>query len=145
MIFSGTEKEHFEQVDQVLTLVCEAGVKFKLKKCFFFHERVEYLGHVITPGSLSVANNSKATCAVREASFPESVIQLRRFLSACNVYRYFVKDYSKIATPLSDMLRKDASNNWHNPRRISGAPSKSTRRASHHLLSWRYPRPTGRL
>ena len=115
VIFSRTEEEHFEQVDQVLTLLREAGVKLKLKKCFFFHERVKYLGHVITPGRLSVANTAKATCAVREASFPESITQLRSFLGACNVYRRFVKDYSKIATPLSDMLRKNADNNWHLP------------------------------
>ena len=62
-------------------------------------QRVEYLGHVITPGRLSVANDVKATCAVREATFPESITQLRSFLGACNVYRRFVKDYSKIASP----------------------------------------------
>ena len=69
VIFSRTEEEHFEQVDQVLTFFREAGGKLKLKKCFLFHERVEYLGHVITPGRLSVANNAKATCAVRETCF----------------------------------------------------------------------------
>ena len=61
VIFSETEKEHFTQVSHVLTLLEEAGVKLKLKKCFFFHQRVEYLGHVITPGRLSVANDAKAT------------------------------------------------------------------------------------
>ena len=81
MIFLRTEKDQFEQVDQVLTNVREAGVKLKLKKCFFFHERVKYLGHVITSGRLSVANNAKDTCAVRKSSFPESITQLRSFLS----------------------------------------------------------------
>ena len=52
---------------------------------------------------------------VREATFPESITQLRSFLGACNVYRRFVKDYSKIASPLSDMVRKNAGNDWHNP------------------------------
>ena len=82
VIFSKTEEEHFAQVDHVLTLLEEAGVKLKLKKCFFFHQRVEYLGHTITPGRLSVVNQAKATCAVREAIFPESITQLRSFLGA---------------------------------------------------------------
>ena len=79
VIFSKTEEEHFTQVNHVLTLLEEAGVKLKLKKCFFFHQRVEYLGHVITPGGLSLANDTKATCAVRESTFPESITQLRSF------------------------------------------------------------------
>ena len=115
VIFSKTEEEHFAQVRHVLTLLEEAGVKLKLKKFFFFHQRVEYLGHVTTPGRLSVANDARATCAVREATFPESITQLRSFLGACNVYRRFVKDYSKIASPISDMLRKNGGNDWHNP------------------------------
>ena len=45
----------------------------------------------------------------------ESTTQLRSFLGACNVYRRFVKDYSKIASPLADILRKNASNDWQNP------------------------------
>ena len=105
VIFSKTEEEHFTQVSHVLDLLEEAGVKLKLKKCFFFRQRVEYLGHVITPGRLSVANDAKATCAVREASFPESITQLRSFLVACNVYRRFVKDYSKIASSLKGRMR----------------------------------------
>ena len=64
----------------MLTPLREACVKLKLKKCFFIHERVEYLGHIITSGRLSVAKNAKATCAVREGSFPESITQLRSFL-----------------------------------------------------------------
>ena len=82
VIFSKKEEEHFARASHVLTLLEEAGVKLKLKKCFFFHQRVKYLGHVITPGRLSVPNDAKATCAMREATFPESITQLRSFLGA---------------------------------------------------------------
>ena len=37
VIFSNTQEEHFKHVDHVLGLLKEAGVKLKLKKCFFFH------------------------------------------------------------------------------------------------------------
>ena len=70
VIFWKTEEEHSAQVSHVLTLLEEAGVKLKLKKCFFFHQRVEYLGHVITPGRLSVANDAKATCAYARPPSP---------------------------------------------------------------------------
>ena len=70
---------------------------------------------MITPGRLPIANTAKATRSVREAAFPKTVTQLKSFLGACNVYRRFVKGYAKIASPLSDMLRKDAARDWDNP------------------------------
>ena len=72
-IFSNTEEEQFEEVSHVLIILEEAGVKLKLKKCSFFHQRVEHLGHVITPGRLSITNDTRilARCA-RQASLSRS-------------------------------------------------------------------------
>jgi len=61
IVFSQTVKQHLADVDQVLTLLRNAGVTLKLKKCFFFQPKVYYLGFVITRGKLYVAtDNAKA-------------------------------------------------------------------------------------
>ena len=113
IIFSRNVEDHLHHVDEVLTLLRRAGVSLKLKKCDFFRDRVSYLGHVVTPGKLSVATETSK--AFEEVKFPENITQLRSFLGAANVYRRFVKDFSKIAKPLSAMTQKDAKPNWSSP------------------------------
>ena len=65
---------------------------------------MDYLGHVIRPGHLSVAE--KNTAALKVAKHPTTQTELRSFLGLCNVYRRFVKGFSKIAAPLNLLLRK---------------------------------------
>lgn len=101
IVFSRSISDHIAHLDHVLGLLRAAGVSLKLKKCHFFQERVDYLGHVITPGKLSVAKSGAA--AFRDCTFPKTLTQPRSFLGACNVYRRFVKDFVKIARLLTDM------------------------------------------
>ena len=106
-------KSHLGHVDEILTLLGQAGSTLKLKKCEFFQPRVDYLGHVITPGKLAVAlENTKAFADCR---FSRNMKQMRSFLGAANVYRRFIKNFSGIAKPLNSMLKKDAKPNWHEP------------------------------
>ena len=55
IVFSRTTDEHMRHFDEILTLLRRAGITLKLTKCSFFQPKVDYLGHVITPGELSVA------------------------------------------------------------------------------------------
>ena len=87
IVFSKNHEEHLDHLDHVLGLLEEAGIKLKLKKCFFFKEEVEYLGHRIRPGTLSVYSDSKATKAVRDSKFPQTPTQMKAFLGSANVYR----------------------------------------------------------
>jgi hypothetical protein len=50
-----------------------------LKKCHFFKDTVDYLGHVIRPGQLSVAE--KNTAALKDMTHPTSQTELRSFLA----------------------------------------------------------------
>ena len=112
IVFSKNEKEHVAHVDEVLTLLRSAGTSLKLKKCEFFKPKVDYLGHVITPGKLAVATEN--TKAFEHAAFPRIATQVRSFLGAGNVYRRFVKNFSGITKPLNSMLKKDARPSWGN-------------------------------
>ncbi|CDF38508.1 unnamed protein product [Chondrus crispus] len=79
----------------------------------FFQPRVHYLGHVISPGKLSVAET--AADAFKTFTFSRTLTQVRSFLGACNAYRRFVQGFPKIARPLTDMTRKDADPDYDNP------------------------------
>jgi hypothetical protein len=104
IIYSTSMEEHLLHLTEVLTLLGKAGLSLKLTKCHFFKETVDYLGHVIRPGKLAVAE--KNTDALRKAQPPRTQTELRSFLGLCNVYRRFVPGFAKVSGPLNQLLRK---------------------------------------
>jgi hypothetical protein len=104
IVFSPSRKDHLPHVAEALTLLGDAGLSLKLKKCHFFSETVDYIGHVIRPGRSGVAE--KNTLALRTAPYPRTQTDLRSFLGLCNVYRRFVQRLSTFAAPLNALLCK---------------------------------------
>ena len=45
--------------------------------------------------------------AVIDWPTPTKVTELRSFLGLANYYRRFIKGYSKIVSPLTDLMKKD--------------------------------------
>ena len=66
---------------------------------------MKYLGHVISKDGVRV--DIQKTDAICSYPQPKNQTDVHSFLGICNYYRKFVKDYSKIASPLNALLRKD--------------------------------------
>jgi hypothetical protein len=94
----------------VLSLLRDAGVSLRLDKCHFFRRRVNFLGHVIEPGKLSVQASKVDT--IQKAKLPRIKTELRAFLGICNVYRRFIPKFETIAAPLTRYLRKDSPDSF---------------------------------
>ncbi|CAM6113825.1 unnamed protein product [Calypogeia fissa] len=52
LVFSTTVEEHQVHLQAVLQRVRTHGLRLHPRKCKFFQEQVEYLGHVIYPGGI---------------------------------------------------------------------------------------------
>jgi hypothetical protein len=105
IVYSKNQEVHLLHLDAVLNRLYRAGFSLNMKKCCFFRNEASYLGHVIGPGTLSVAE--KNTSALRTAKNPATQTEFRSFLGLCNVYRCFVKGFAKISAPLNSLLRKE--------------------------------------
>jgi hypothetical protein len=104
IVFSKSKKDHLAHAAEALTLLGNADLSLKLKKCHLFAETVDYLGHVIRPGRFGVAE--KNTTALKTAPLPRTQTELRSFLGLCNVYRRFVPKCTAIAARLNASLGK---------------------------------------
>ena len=47
IIYSRSEKEHLEHLEEIFIRLKAAGLKLKLEKCCFFKKHIQYLGHLI--------------------------------------------------------------------------------------------------
>jgi hypothetical protein len=85
-------------------------LKLQLDKCEFLRKEESYLGHIIT--SRGVKPDEKKVEAVR--NFPVPTTQkLKSFLGLAGYYRRFIPDFSKIAKPLTELLKKNTPYVWN--------------------------------
>jgi hypothetical protein len=109
LIYSKTWKDHLTHVDQVLSLLTQHQLFLKQSKCAFGASEVEYLGHLV--GKDGVRVDPKKIEAMQDWPHPKTLKSLRGFLGLTGYYRKFVKNYGKIAAPLTALLKKN-SFNW---------------------------------
>ncbi|XP_055957860.1 retrovirus-related Pol polyprotein from transposon opus isoform X1 [Patella vulgata] len=102
IIFSRTYEEHIERLTQVFTKLREHGIKLAPKKCEFIQEKVRYLGHIVSEDGITT--DPKKTDKVESWPVPTNVDELRKFLGFVGYYRRFIKDFSKTAKVLNDLL-----------------------------------------
>ena len=79
-------------------------------KCHFGAQSLQFLGHIITKDR--ILPDSDKIKAVKEYSIPQNLTQLRAFLGLASYYRRFIKNFSQIATPLYNLLKKDINYEW---------------------------------
>ena len=110
IIFCRSVEEHLVHLEEVFRRLRQANVKLNPKKCSFVKQKVEYLGHVVTPEGVSP--NPDKVRVVQEFPTPNNLKELRNFLGLANYYRRFVKGFSHIANPLNGLTKKGVYFNW---------------------------------
>jgi transposase InsO family protein len=110
LIFSDNEEEHKEHVHKVLKALQDAKLLVEPEKCHFHVTEVDFLGHTITPGKIRM--DRKKISAVKDWPLPTSVKEVQSFLGFANYYRRFIKNFSGIAKPLTELTKKDRKFVW---------------------------------
>src|ERR1700680_1182957 len=110
LVYSRSKEEHDKHLRIVLETLRENKLYAKLSKCEFYSKEISFLGHVINEYGIKM-EPSKVD-AVSKWPQPKNVHDIRSFLGLAGYYRKFVKDFSKIASPLTELLHKSKKFQW---------------------------------
>ncbi|KAL0546306.1 hypothetical protein IC582_016213 [Cucumis melo] len=110
LIYSKTEVEHEKHLRMVLQTLRDNKLYAKFSKCEFWLKQVSFLGHVVSKAGVSV--DPAKIEAVTGWTRPSTVSEVRSFLGLAGYYRRFVENFSRIATPLTQLTRKGAPFVW---------------------------------
>ncbi|CAI7741102.1 unnamed protein product [Closterium sp. NIES-53] len=110
LIYSRDMKQHIEHLRRVFEILQREKFYIKLSKSEFALKKVQFLGHMVSAQGVHV--DPKKIKAVRTWKTMENVKELQQFLGFANYYNWFVPQYAKIATPLTNLLKKNTPFKW---------------------------------
>ncbi|GBG66592.1 hypothetical protein CBR_g64865 [Chara braunii] len=91
--------EHVEHLRTVLERLRQAKYKANRDKCEFAREKLEYLGHYVTPqGIRALADKIEA---IRVWPEPTNTTDVSSFVGLAGYYQRFITGYSRIAAPMT--------------------------------------------
>ena len=98
-IFAKTFYEQQERLRMVFEKLKECGIKLSHGKCALFMKKVKYVCHVVSENGIEPDDDK-----VKERPRPTTSDEVRKFLGFVGYYRKFIQNFSKIATPLTDLI-----------------------------------------
>jgi hypothetical protein len=105
LIYSKDEKEH----EKHLCLIMEKLREHKYKDELWLN-KVGFLGHIVSAEGVTVDPSKVAS--VTEWESPKNAGDIRSFLGLAGYYRRFIENFSKIARPMTELLKKDKKFEW---------------------------------
>ena len=111
LIYSKTREEHTRHVCLVLEKLRDAGLFAKLSKCEFAVPETKFLGIIVGRDGLRMDPDKVKTIVDWET--PTCVTDVQAFIGFANFYRRFIKDFSKIITPLANLTKKGTQFEWN--------------------------------
>jgi hypothetical protein len=102
--------KHAQQVQQFLIKLQQHNLYLKPEKCTFHQQTVEYLGVVISQGTISM--DPVKVQGITDWPPPMKVKEVRSFLGFCNFYQSFIPKFSDVTRPLNDLTKKNQQWRW---------------------------------
>lgn len=105
-----TMEEHVNRLREVFNRLREFNLQLQPPKCEFLRNEVNYLGHVITENGVK-PDPKKIECLVNYP-VPKNPKEIKSFLGLIGYYRKCIKEFSKMAKPLTNLLKQNQPFIW---------------------------------
>jgi len=110
LIYMETVEEPVALVRRVMARQRKARLCVSIKKSSFHQREVEFLGYKISDRGISMTSTKVEE--IRAWSTREKGVHVQSFMGFANFYRQFIKGFSKIAIPLTDLTKKGIKWTW---------------------------------
>jgi len=94
-----------DSLDRVLNRCIETNLVLNFEKCHFMVEQCIVLGHIISSRGIEV--DPAKIAVISQLPYPSCVREVHSFHGHAGFYRHFIKDFSKVALSLSNLLQKE--------------------------------------
>jgi hypothetical protein len=110
LVYSKSEDEHAKHLHTVLQRLRDHRLYAKLSKCDFWLREIKFLCHTISQDGISV--DAEKVQEAMDWKPPTTVRQIRSLLGLAGYYWRFILDFSRIAKPMTDLLKKGVKFDW---------------------------------
>jgi hypothetical protein len=106
LVYAKTIEEHDDLVRKILQRLTDNKLAVEPTKCVWRCTEVEFLGYIISRDGIKMSQGKVE--AVLNWKYPTSLNEVQSFLGFANFYRRFIRDYSRVARPLTELTKGDA-------------------------------------
>uniref|UniRef100_A0A2N9H063 RNA-directed DNA polymerase n=1 Tax=Fagus sylvatica TaxID=28930 RepID=A0A2N9H063_FAGSY len=110
LIYSNNLEEYVMHVKSVLEILRKEKLFANLKKCTFCTDKLVFLGFVVSKRGIKV--DEEKVKAIQEWPTPITISQVWSFHGLASFYRWFVRDFSSLASPLTEVIKKNVPFKW---------------------------------
>lgn len=103
IVATKTFERHLELLWIISRIFNEAGLSISREKSHFCMTRLEYLGYIIDQEGIHA--NQERVKPIVEYPRPKSIKEIRRFTGMAGWYRRFIKGFSEISAPITELLK----------------------------------------
>ena len=110
IIFSKTEEEHLQHLEEIFVRLQKFGLKLKREKCSFFKKHIQYLGHLVSERGFELLPEKLES--IHKMPAPRTAKEVKQFLGLIGYYRKFVPRFADISRPLTKLLHHNIVFEW---------------------------------
>jgi len=110
LVYSQSLDSHLSHLREVFLVLRDNSLFANIDKCTFCVDSVVFLGFIVNKNGVHV--DLEKIKAIQEWSTLQNVGDLRSFHGLANLYKRFVPNFSSLASPLNELVKKDTQFCW---------------------------------